>query len=182
MKGSPSTYPTFLVVGLLSGIASGVSVAIPPLGLFCPPVFFGVAICCAFHATQTPISFWQCVLLICVSVVAFFAAVIGAMLAVRLPGFDNGFLGGGRSGAIAGGIGSFLIALGLIVIVEDSKPVASLPIMTLAGSVLGVVFAALGIALSDHPACGHPLDDLVIFPIWQAGVALTIPLFRRNPP
>lgn len=181
MRRNLSPYWIFPGAGFLSGVASGISVALPPLGLFCPPIFFGIAITQALHRTLTPVTFWQRMALIGISVLAFALAMIGAILAIRLPGFDNGIFGGACSGAIGGGIGSFLIALGLILIVEDSKPLASLPVMTLAGMVCGALFAIVGVMISDNPADSHPLDDLIVFPLWQMGVASTIPMFRCRP-
>jgi len=105
---------------------------------------------------------------------------VASMLSVRLPGFDNGLLHGACAGAIGGGVGAMVVAAVLALIVPMLSPFRVVLIVPLAGACFGALFMFCGIYLSDHTPLGHPFDDIVAFPLWQTGVAASIPFCLRS--
>ena len=178
MKNTLRSVAVFPVAGFVSGLCSGLTVIVQPLGAILPGVIFGAAISHAVHTSMKPLSSSQRSLLIVGSTVAYVVSIVVSLLSVRLPGFDNDFLSGAISGAIAGAAGAFVVALSLVVVVEDLRSEYMVCAVAFTGAVFGSLFVVVGVYISDHTAVGQPFDDIVAFPLWQVGVASAIPLFR----
>jgi len=73
-----------------------------------------------------------------------------------------------------------MVAIALVLSVEALRSFATIIAVSAAGAIFGSLFVIVGVYISDHTTGGHPLDDIVSFPLWQTGVALVIPWFRRR--
>jgi len=173
-------FVAFPVAGLCSGICSGLSVILQPLGIIAPGIFFGLALAYSFETSVMRISSGQRKTIIVASTGGYIIAIVASLLSARLPGFDNGLLYGMYAGTIAGGIGAMIVATSLAVTISTLAPIRTLFIVTLAGALFGAGFMFCGIYISDHTSIGHPFDDIVSFPLWQTGVASFIPLCNRT--
>ncbi len=170
----------FARTGLASGLCSGFSVLLPPLAVLLPGAIFGVAISQSIDGSIESLRRDSKVSLVGCSTVAYIAAIVAALLSMRLTGFDNGLLSTAIAGAIAGGVGALLVALSIYVEVSRLHSRRMVLFVTLSGAVLGALVLLIGVYISDHTRFGHPFDDLVVYPLWQAGVAAAIPVFRRG--
>lgn len=178
MKSTLRPIITFPVAGLVSGICSGLSSIVSPLGFLSPGVIFGIAISYAIHTTLKPLSFAQRCSLVGGSTFAHMIAIVVSLLSVRLPGFDNGFVSGALSGAIAGMAGGLGFATSLVVVVQELRSASTVLAVTLAGTVFGSLFIIVGVYIADYTAAGYPISYIVSFPLWQVGVASVIPVFH----
>ena len=180
MNNIHSPVIVFSVAGFCSGLCSGLSVILQPLGIIVPGILFGAALSHATHTSLTSLSSGQRATLIVVSTGGYFSAIVASLLSMRLPGFDNGLLYSSFAGAIAGGIGALVVAGSLVVVIPELSTVVTLFIVTFAGAVLGSIFMLCSIYVSDHTSFGHPFDDIVSFSLWQMGVASVIPFCRSR--
>lgn len=175
-------FVVFTVAGLFSGICSGLSVILQPLGIIAPGLLFGAAIGHSLNSSMTRLLPRQRIALIVASTGAYFTAMGATLLSARLPGFDNGLLYSAFAGAIGGGAGALIVATSLTVIAPILSPPRMLIIVTLAGACFGAIFMFCGVYISDHTALGHPVDDIVSFTLWQTGVASVMPFCQRCSP
>jgi hypothetical protein len=179
MASARSSWVVFALAGLVSGLISGLSVILRPIGVVAPGLLFGAALGHAIHMRITSLSYGQRAMLMAGSTCGYFAAIVAALAATRLPGFNNGLLYGACAGAIGGGIGAMIVATSLLFIAPLLSPPRTLLNMTLAGACFGAIFMLCGVYISDHTALGHPFDDIVAFPVWQTGVASVVPFCKR---
>lgn len=179
MINSKPPFVVFPLAGLCSGLCSGLSVILPPFGIIAPGLLFGGAIAHSFHTSITRLSLHQRTTLVVASTGGYFGAIVASLLSVRLPGFDNGLLCSSFAGAIAGGVGSVVVATSLSVMIPILSPPRTLLIVTVAGTFFGAVFMSCSVYISDYTTFGHPFDDILSFPLWQTGVASVIPFCKR---
>ncbi len=179
MKSTRLAFFVFPVAGLCSGVCSGISVVVPPLGIFVPGILFGLALTHSLDTTVTRLTTGQRAAIIAASSIGFIAAIITCLLSARLPGFDNVLLYSTYAGAIAGGTGAVIVAAGILFTISEMSLMRTLLLVPAAGALFGAGFMFLGVYISDHTSFGHPFDDLVSFPLWQTGVASVFPACQR---
>ncbi len=179
MNNTQPIFFVFPIAGLCSGVCSGISVVVPPLGVFVPGILFGFALTYSLNTSVTRLTTGQQAAIIAASSTGFIAAIIACLLSARLPGFDNGLLYSTYAGAIAGTTGAMIVAVGILFTISSMSLIRTLLFVPVAGALFGAAFMFVGVYISDHTPFGHPFDDLVSFPLWQTGVASVVPACQR---
>lgn len=175
----PSTV-VFPVAGLCSGLCSGISVVLQPLGIIAPGIFFGLALAHSMDTSVTRLSTGQRFSIIAVSTGGYIIAGVACLMCTRLPEVDSWLLRNALPGTIAGAIGAMIVATSFAFTISAISPVRTLLIVPAAGALLGAGFMVLSVYISDCTSFGHPYDDIVSFPLWQIGVASVIPFCRSS--
>lgn len=170
----------FPVAGLCSGICSGISVVLQPLGIIAPGIFFGLALAHSINASVTRLSTGQRFSIVTVSTGGYILAGVACLLCARLPEVDSWLFQSALAGIIAGTIGAMTVATSFAFTISAMSLVRTLLIVPVAGALLGAGFMILQVYLSDFTSFGHPYDDIVSFPLWQIGVASVIPFCRSS--
>ena len=172
----------FILIALASGVCSGVSVIVRPLGIVVPGLCFGLALCFALRLSGVPLGLGRAAILIATVTLGYLAAFVTCLLSMRLPGWTNsGFISGCLTGTIAGGTGAAIVALSLAFVVPRLRSTAPFVLTSVTGAVFGAVLDNVGTLISDCKSLGHPIDDLITFPIWQVAVAIAIAWSLEKP-
>jgi hypothetical protein len=164
----------FPLAAVVSGLASGLSCLVPGFAIIFPGLFFGVAIAFAVHHKVGVLDPLMGVVLIVLSMFGYWIAGIATLLSIR-------FLGNGNilaCGSIAGGVRACVTAVALAISSKYFQSIRVVAVTTLAGAVCGVICGGV-IYLHDHKHMPHPLDSILMFLIWQVGVASVIPSLRK---
>ena len=172
---------TFFLMGICSGVCSGVFAAIPPMGLIVPGAAFGVALAIAMNTTGGPLPMGRPTMLIGASMLAYSAAIVSSLFASRLCGIGNGIVGGACIGSIGGWVGAFGLALAVIVIGGSMNVIKLLLVVSLTGGILEAILVTLSIYLADQLSAPREVRDFIHFSVWQAGVATAIAQCHRPP-
>lgn len=167
---------TFFTAGLQSGICSSAALIVPAAGLWViPGICFGMALVHACDSSLTRLSKVQRQVLVVASTVAYFASVVTSLLWPRLLGLDNSPVSSAQSGALAGGVGALIVAITLAVLVPALSSPRAVLAVTLTGAGWGVISILVGVCINEYTTFDI-LAYLLIFPLWQTGVASVIPL------
>ena len=171
----------FAGLGAFSGICCNfTSIAFPGTGLFTTGLFFGIVIAVALHRTVQPLGPLRVIGILLAMEASFWFAFITALLSIRF-GVSNGLTGSFTSGAMAGSVGSLVAALTLYGIVRNLRSIGTVVSITFAGSVLGGISVLISVYIADHTTAGPPWNKMILLPLWQSGVAATIPIFAKKP-
>ncbi|WP_146118929.1 hypothetical protein [Blastopirellula marina] len=176
MKSTDDPWVIFPFFGFASGIASGMSVLVPGLGLIAPGVLLGIALMCGFEGSGTRLSWGQRMALVIGTTIGYIAAMLTGIVIYRAHDLGNGFHAAMVHAGFAGGAGGLIVSATLALAVPSLAAFRVISIVTVAGGLFGVPFGYLAVYIADHTAAGHPWDDFVAFTIWQVGVAGAVPL------
>lgn len=180
MKNTRLPFVVFPLAGLCSGVCSGVSVIVPPLGIIAPGILFGLALAHSLGTSVTRLTTGQRIAIIAGSCVGYVVAIVAGLLSARIPGFNNGLVYSACAGAISGGIGAMIVATSVVFATPATSRVRTLLIVPVTGALFGAGFMLITIYISDHTPFGHPFDDIVSFPFWQTGVASVFPACQQS--
>lgn len=169
MQMRQSPHKLFLIASLLSGLGSSLSVAIPPVALLFPGLFFGLALAYAANRTILPLSTGQKVAIVSGTTIAYLLAILTSLLSMRVVGIGNSFEASAIPLGSAGGVGGLLIALTLAVLFEEFRLAVCIVSISIIGFFGGILFAVIATYVLDNM-----FAILVLFPLWQVAVASTI--------
>lgn len=176
MINQRQAFATFFAAGLQSGICSSAALIVPAAGLFLiPGICFGMALAHACNSSLTRLSTIQRQVLVVASTVAYFASVVTSLLSPRLLGLNNGPASSAQSGALAGGVGAFIVAIALAALVPALSSPRAVLAVTLTGAGCGVISILVGVCINEYTTFDI-LAYVLLFPLWQTGVASVIPL------
>ena len=173
----------YTIIGLLSGLISCTLPLVFHGGSLLPGLVFGVALLMIDPNRQVPLVSWRSIGFVALSTAAFIVAGF-ASLAMTTVVSDREPVGIAIAGTVAGLMGGVLLALSYQLLIYDDVLMRPLAIVGVVSALSGALFTSIGVFLSDHPSVGHPIDDFVVFPIWQGAVAYACGrfLFRRDSP
>jgi hypothetical protein len=162
-------------IGLISGVVSGASTELKPLGLILPGPVFGVFFAFASMLAERPLKLP--VFFVCLAALGFFASDFAFFLSV---GFADDIMGGRAiAGGICGGVGAFAVSIHSALFEQTFDWVLILAVSAV-GCLLGAGIMPLVIQLKDNGSVAEPLGFILLFTTWQAGTMLTLGLLRQR--
>jgi hypothetical protein len=162
----------FTIAGLISGTISAVSLAAPPLGLFVPPLAFGIALSLARRCRAGASA-----ALVAGCCGAWFVSLVIGALSMGLEHFPpaRGFW----SGVVSGAVGSLIVVGVYQAISPASRTLRCIALVGSSGALIAGVCVSTGIQFADHSSPPNPMPHAILFPVWQAGVALSLAISER---
>jgi uncharacterized membrane protein YeaQ/YmgE (transglycosylase-associated protein family) len=165
----------FTVAGLISGSISAISIAVPPVGLFVPPLVFGIALSLAKGCRD-----WAVATLVAGCCGAWIVSLVVGALSIAMEHFPpaRGFC----SGFVCGAVGSLIIVGVYQVISPAARTLGCIALVGSSGALIAGVSVSIGIHFADHSRPPNHTPFLLLFPLWQAGVALCLAISERFVP
>lgn len=164
----------YLGIGIISGIISGISTELKPLGLIIPGPVFGVSFACASMLAEKPLK-WSW-LFVCFSGFAFVASDIAFVISFAFADEITG--GRALSGAICGFVGASILAI--YSGIEQPFNWLLFFVVPVSGCLLGALTMPVVIQLRDTGSVAEPLGFTLLFTSWQAGTMLSLGLSRHS--
>lgn len=163
----------FAFAGLISGTISAISLTAPPLGIFVPPLAFGSALSLA-RGCRAGAS--AALVLGCCG--AWIVSLIVSALSLGLEYFPPA-----RAfwpGVVAGAAGSLIVVGVYQAIRPASRTLCSIVLVGSSGALTAGVCVSLGVYFADHSSPPNPLPYSLLYPVWQAAVAVSLAISERR--